>query len=265
MTAASAAAPAIAGLCVLRSYPDGKVALFLGFYVSSQPTSLFSGNGKCNHLDGKCKCWPGYEGASCDTAPNRMYRESWGLFFSICLLGTVFIGIVCASMTRLRALPEPFIAIVFGLLIGVAVNIFSVNPGTLRNMQVRLEFMQPSHASVAAAPKFLMLASLYFLSAQHHFPVFFAYDLVRAWLQPRQVALFQKHQVLSRRISRDILNSQSVLAPSPYLRYLVPLLQQHSAHWAYTFWDRYSVKYHDIAATTTTLLRMQFCDLSSQQ
>jgi hypothetical protein len=32
--------------------------------------------------------------------------------------------------------PEPFIAIVLGLLIGVAVNIFSINPGTLRNMQV---------------------------------------------------------------------------------------------------------------------------------
>jgi hypothetical protein len=263
MTAASAAAPAIAGLCVLRSYPDGKDALFLGFYVSSQPTPFFSGNGKCNHLDGKCKCWPGYEGASCDTAPNRMYRESWGLFFSICLLGTVFIGIVCASMTRLRALPEPFIAIVFGLLIGVAVNIFSVNPGTLRNMQVRLEFMQPFHASVAAAPKFLVLAPLYLLPAQHHFPVFFAYDLVRARLQPRQVALFQKHQVFSRSISRDILNSQSVPAPSPCLRYLAPLLQQHSAHWAYTSWERYAV--HDIAATTTTLLPIQFCDPSSQQ
>lgn len=65
-----------------------------------------------------------------------MYRESWGLFFSICLLGAVFIGIVCASMTRLRAVPEPFIAIVFGLLIGAAVNIFAIDPGALRNMQV---------------------------------------------------------------------------------------------------------------------------------
>ena len=40
-------------------------------------------------------------------------------------------------MTRLRAVPEPFIAIVFGLLIGVAANIFSIDPGALRNMQVR--------------------------------------------------------------------------------------------------------------------------------
>jgi hypothetical protein len=103
---------------------------------SSHLTRFRSGNGQCNHLDGKCQCWPGYEGDSCDTAPNRMYRESWGLFFSICLLGTVFIGLVCASMTRLRAVPEPFVAIVFGILIGAAVNIFSVNPGTLRNMQV---------------------------------------------------------------------------------------------------------------------------------
>jgi hypothetical protein len=65
-----------------------------------------------------------------------MYKESWGLFFSICLLGTVFIGLVCAAMTRLHTVPEPFIAIVFGLLIGIGVNIFTNNPATLRNMQV---------------------------------------------------------------------------------------------------------------------------------
>jgi hypothetical protein len=133
MTVASAAAPVTAGLFVKRL----KSRLPFVAPSASTLTSCCSGNGKCNHLDGKCKCWPGYEGESCDTAPNRMYRESWGLFFSICLLGTVFIGLVCASMTRLRAVPEPFIAIVFGILIGIAVNIFSINPGTLRNMQVK--------------------------------------------------------------------------------------------------------------------------------
>jgi hypothetical protein len=133
MTAVSAAVPMLAGLCVRQCL------LLLSLLCSLQCVHrrfFLSGNGVCNPLDGKCKCWPGYEGASCDTAPNRMYRESWGLFFSICLLGTVFIGIVVASMTRLRQVPEPFIAIVFGLLIGVAANIFSINPGALRNMQV---------------------------------------------------------------------------------------------------------------------------------
>ena len=129
-TAASAAAPVIAGVFVRHC------AVQLCTLVSARLMSFRSGNGNCNHLDGTCQCLPGYEGVSCDTAPNRMYRESWGLFFSICLLGTVFIGIVCASMTRLRAVPEPFIAIVLGLLIGVAFNVFSINPGTLRNMQV---------------------------------------------------------------------------------------------------------------------------------
>jgi len=135
MTAASAAAPVIAGVFV-RRFTGRHCAVQLCTLVSSRLMSFRSGNGNCNHLDGTCQCLPGYEGVSCDTAPNRMYRESWGLFFSICLLGTVFIGIVCASMTRLRAVPEPFIAIVLGLLIGVAFNVFSINPGTLRNMQV---------------------------------------------------------------------------------------------------------------------------------
>ena len=90
-------------------------------------------------------------------------------------------------MTRLRAVPEPFIAIVFGLLIGVAVNMFSINPGALRNMQVR----------PFAALSCLLLACLRALSAQHHFSLFFAYDPVRARVQPRQVALFQEYKVLA--------------------------------------------------------------------
>ncbi len=45
-------------------------------------------------------------------------------------------------MTRLRVVPEPFIAIVFGLLIGVAANMFSIDPGALRNMQVRTDLLQ---------------------------------------------------------------------------------------------------------------------------
>ena len=52
-------------------------------------------------------------------------------------------------MTRLRAVPEPFIAIVFGLLIGAAVNIFSIDPGALRNMQACA--LRPNSLLIAAS------------------------------------------------------------------------------------------------------------------
>ena len=76
------------------------------------------------------------------------------------------------SMTRLRAVPEPFIAIVFGILIGIAVNIFSINPGTLRNMQVSDKLPKMSSAPCSVAKWSCLFA------AQHHFSLFFAYDLV---------------------------------------------------------------------------------------